>query len=68
MMGPDYTQWHGMYEVAKHFYTKFIPEAERLLPGVSKNTMNSDHHKWTKGLSKQEMEKQIEYYKERYKQ
>ena len=26
MMGPDYTWWHGMYEVAKHFYTKFIPE------------------------------------------
>jgi hypothetical protein len=27
MMGPDYTWWHGMYEVAKHFYLKFIPEA-----------------------------------------
>ena len=25
MMGPDYTHWHGMYEVAKHFYTKFLP-------------------------------------------
>ena len=27
MMGPDYTWWHGIYEVAKHFYFKFIPEA-----------------------------------------
>ena len=27
MMGPDYTWWHGMYEVAKHFYFKLIPEA-----------------------------------------
>ena len=27
MMGPDYTWWHEMYEVAKHFYFKFIPEA-----------------------------------------
>ena len=27
MMGPDYTWWHGFYEVAKHFYFKFIPEA-----------------------------------------
>ncbi len=27
MMGPDYTWWHGMYEVAKHFYFKMIPEA-----------------------------------------
>ena len=26
MMGPDYTHWHGMYEVSKHFYTKFLPE------------------------------------------
>ena len=25
MMGPDYTHWHGMYEVGKHFYTKFLP-------------------------------------------
>jgi hypothetical protein len=27
MMGPDYTWWHGMYEVAKHFYFELIPEA-----------------------------------------
>jgi len=27
MMGPDYTWWHGIYEVAKHFYFKMIPEA-----------------------------------------
>jgi hypothetical protein len=26
-MGPDYTWWHGMYEVAKHFYFKLLPEA-----------------------------------------
>jgi len=26
MMGPDYTHWHGTYEVAKTFYTEFIPE------------------------------------------
>jgi len=25
MMGPDYVWWHGMYEVGKHFYFKFIP-------------------------------------------
>ncbi len=28
MMGPDYTWWHGMYEVAQHFYFKFLPEAQ----------------------------------------
>jgi hypothetical protein len=30
MMGPDYTWWHGAYEVAKHFYFKLIPEARKL--------------------------------------
>jgi hypothetical protein len=29
MMGPDYTWWHGMYEVAKHFYFKMLPEARK---------------------------------------
>jgi len=27
MMGPDYTWWHGMYEVAQRFYFALIPEA-----------------------------------------
>ncbi len=27
MMGPDYTWWHGFYEVAKHFYFELIPQA-----------------------------------------
>ncbi len=31
MMGPDYTHWHGTYEVAKHFYAKLIPELEDLV-------------------------------------
>ena len=30
MMGPDYTHWHGMYEVAKHFYSEYIPELGEL--------------------------------------
>jgi len=30
MMGPDYTHWHGTYEVAKNFYTEFIPELEEI--------------------------------------
>ncbi len=31
MMGPDYTHWHGTYEIAQHFYIKFIPELEHLI-------------------------------------
>lgn len=27
MSGPDYTWWHGIYDVAKNFYFEFIPEA-----------------------------------------
>jgi hydroxylamine dehydrogenase len=31
MMGPDYTHWHGTYEIAKHFYSEYIPEVEELI-------------------------------------
>ena len=31
MMAPDITHWHGSYEVAKHFYGKFIDEIETLI-------------------------------------
>ncbi len=31
MMAPDYTHWHGLYEVAKHWYSKFIPELRELV-------------------------------------
>ena len=68
MMGPDYTQWHGFYEVAKHFYTELVPEAERLMPGVTAEYMSTDYHKWVSGLTKEQIEQQIEFYKERYKQ
>jgi len=27
MMGPDYTWWHGIYDVAHNFYFKLLPEA-----------------------------------------
>jgi hypothetical protein len=31
MMGPDYTHWHGMFEVAERFYEEFIPQARELV-------------------------------------
>ncbi|HCS48093.1 MAG TPA: hydroxylamine oxidoreductase [Candidatus Aminicenantes bacterium] len=31
MFAPDYTHWHGLYEVGKHFYTKFIPELRAIV-------------------------------------
>ena len=68
MMGPDYTQWHGFYEVAKNFYTEFLPEAERLMPGVADDVMQSDYHKWKQGLTPEQIQQQIEFYKKRYGQ
>ncbi|MBF0473345.1 MAG: hydroxylamine oxidoreductase [Nitrospirae bacterium] len=31
MMAPDYTQWHGNYEVAKHWYGEYIPELREVV-------------------------------------
>ena len=31
MFAPDYTQWHGMFEVADRFYMQFIPQVKELL-------------------------------------
>ena len=46
MMGPDYVQWHGFYEVADRFYNEFLPEAEALLPGVTAPFLADEHHRW----------------------
>lgn len=66
MMGPDYTQWHGFYEVAKVFYSEFLPEAEALLPGSTADLRASDDHRWLQGLSKEDREKIQQYYRKRY--
>jgi hypothetical protein len=31
MQAPDYTHWHGTYELAKHFYGKYIPEIKEVI-------------------------------------
>jgi hypothetical protein len=31
MMAPDYTHWHGMYEVAERFYMELIPMAREIV-------------------------------------
>ncbi len=67
MMGPDYTQWHGFYEIAERFYIEMIPEAEELLHGVTKEIMNAPDHKWFSGtMSKEERDKIADFYKQRY--
>ncbi|MGB5438287.1 MAG: multiheme c-type cytochrome, partial [Gammaproteobacteria bacterium] len=39
MQAPDYTHWHGTYDLAKHFYTKMVPELEHL---IEENHNSSD--------------------------
>lgn len=68
MQGPDFTQWHGFYEVAKHFYTKFLPEAEALSPGITEATLQTGFHRWKKGLKPEDIQKTLEFYRDRYKQ
>ena len=35
MMAPDYTHWHGMYEVAERFYMELIPQAREIIDHAS---------------------------------
>jgi hypothetical protein len=37
MMAPDYTHWHGTYDLAKHWGTKFIPEIKEIIHGFENN-------------------------------
>ncbi|MHB0968348.1 MAG: multiheme c-type cytochrome [Thermoanaerobaculia bacterium] len=66
MMGPDFTQWHGFYEVSKHFYNEFLPEAERTMPGVTTAVLAMDQHKWKRGISKEEIQQMLSFYETRY--
>jgi cytochrome c553 len=79
MMGPDYTHWHGMYEVAKHFYTKFIPEIVETVADVKPELktkwekrvaelLAKDEHVWRIGLKPEEAEALRKMYQERYDQ
>jgi len=77
MMGPDYTHWHGMYEVAKHFYVKYLPSVIKAAAGKSEEMrikykqkidklLTQEEHLWIKGLSKEEAEVLKATYKDRY--
>lgn len=72
MQGPDYTQWHGFFEVAERFYFDFLPKADEAAHGdaevakVIKTLLDSPEHSWKKGMSPEERRKIDEFYKERY--
>jgi hypothetical protein len=73
MSGPDYAWWHGMYEVAKQFYSEFLPEVKQvaspeLYATLVKKYLEPDiRHEWyQKGMTKDQLEKIRKYYQDRY--
>jgi CTP synthase (UTP-ammonia lyase) len=42
MQGADYTQWHGLFEVAHRFYSEFIPELKEILEKAKHRGMAAD--------------------------
>ncbi|MFQ5776562.1 MAG: multiheme c-type cytochrome [Terriglobia bacterium] len=41
MMAPDYTHWHGMFEVAERFYLELIPRARTLAAQAARRGQTS---------------------------
>ncbi|GAX61537.1 hydroxylamine oxidoreductase [Candidatus Scalindua japonica] len=77
MMGPDYAHWHGLYEVAKHYYVKFLPSVIKAAAQKSdkmkikyeqkiKKLLQQPEHAWVKGLSEDEIEVLKSTYENRY--
>ena len=74
MMGPDYTQWHGFFEVAERFYVEFIPQARELAHGNAAaeaaidEVMAMEQHGWVSGLDPTESARIRDFYSKRYGQ
>lgn len=78
MMGPDYTWWHGIYEVAQHTYFKWIPELKEVVRQKDGNEEFAvallekyfkpiPGHAWYfEGMSKDAIEKVRASFEERY--
>jgi cytochrome c553 len=78
MMGPDYTWWHGMYEVAQDTYFKWIPEMREAVRNKDGNEKVADEilakyfkpiegHDWYfNGISKDAVDKVRKGFEERY--
>ncbi|MCU7932644.1 MAG: cytochrome C552 [Candidatus Thiodiazotropha sp. (ex Codakia rugifera)] len=78
MMGPDYAWWHGIYDVAKHTYLKFIPELKEVVKKKDGNEKFADAmldkyfrpidgHAWYfDGMSKEAIDKVRKGFEDRY--
>ncbi len=74
MMAPDYTQWHGFFEVAERFYQELIPEARELahehpeVEAVIASVLEMKDHQWKKEMSPEDLARVQAFYEERYGQ
>jgi len=78
MSAPDYTHWHGMYEIGRNFYHEFLPEVQELADHggkgekykkVIEKLLAKPEHVWTRtGGSAETMKLINEEQKLRYKQ
>lgn len=78
MNGPDYTWWHGIYEVSQHTYFKWIPELKEVVKAKDGNDAFANAlldkyfkpiagHDWFfNGMGKDQIEKVRKGYEERY--
>jgi len=75
MQGPDYTQWHGFFEVAETFYTKFLHQVEEAAQGDKtildkmEELLSTEDHQWRHGKLREGMMERIhEAYRKKYGQ
>ncbi len=72
MQGPDYTQWHGFFEVAENFYFNFLPKAEEAGHGdpevarAIRTVLDSPEHAWRRGMSADDRARIDAFYRDRY--
>ncbi len=82
MMGPDYVQWHGFYELSRNFYTHFLPLAKELGEKVGKGrrvenfiqkTLHGPngedwekYHRWMEGLTPEQKKTMLDWEQETY--
>lgn len=79
MMAPDYTHWHGMYEVAERFYMGLIPQAReaashvggaaaRSINAVIDGILSRPEHAWFLEGAEDQTERIRQQMEERYGQ
>jgi hypothetical protein len=82
MMGPDYVQWHGFYELSRNFYAHFLPLAKELGAAAGKGAATrhfiertlrgpdgqdwEQYHRWTEGLTPEQRATMLQWEKEAY--